>query len=105
MIHKIAVLRIPPLMENLELDDFNAPGVGRVELGIEVYPSLKKDDEERFFAWLRERDDGDIIKETVHHKTLQSFIKELLENGENPPDFMVVAKIPTAKLLKERKRK
>jgi hypothetical protein len=105
MIHKIAVLRIPQLMENLELDEFNAPGVGRVELEIEVYPNLTKANVAAFYEWLRERGDGDIIQETVHHKTLQAFVKELLVAGEELPECITAAKIPTAKLLAERKRK
>ena len=42
-------------MEAEQTDDKNLPGVGRLELGIELYPYVKKDDEEEWFEFLRDR--------------------------------------------------
>jgi len=105
LIHKIAVEKIPPLMENLDTDFFNVPGVGAVEYGIEVYPSIKKDDQDAWFKWLRSKKLGAIIVEYIHPKTLQAFVKEQLGQQTEFPSYVNIAKIPTAKLKAERKGK
>lgn len=102
LVHKLTVFKIPPLMENIESDFVNVPGVGLLELGIEVYPSIKKDDTPAFHAFLRENQHGDIIVPCIHFKTLQAFVAEQLANGETFPDYVNIAKIPTAKLKKEK---
>jgi hypothetical protein len=104
VIHQIRVDKIPPLMEGLESDDFNVPGVGRVALSIEVYPSIKKDDIAAFYEWLRFNKNGAIIQEYIHPKTLQGFVKEQLSAGQAFPDYVTIAKIPTATLKKARKK-
>lgn len=107
LIYKIAVGKLPPLMENTEQDMINLPGIGKLEYGIEIYPSIKVDDKPDFFAWLRKNKSGDIIKEDVHYKTLQSFVREQLSNPEGLklPEIVNVAKIPTVTLGKELKSK
>lgn len=108
MIHKIAVLRLPSLMDKLGQDDFNAPGYGRVELNNEVYAHVNKEHEDAFFEFLREQGEGDLIKESVHHKTLNGWAEGVLGDPERAallPDYVNITEIPTAKLLKERARR
>lgn len=98
LVHKIAVLKLPPLMENAELDYMNVPGVAGVELVTEVYPSIKKEDIEAWYKWLRENKHGDIIVPYIHPKTQQAFVKEQLIAGKTFPAYVNIAKVPTAKL-------
>jgi hypothetical protein len=107
LIYKIEVQKLPTLMEGLDQDIINLPGVGKLEYGIEVYASVKVEDKPTLFDWLRDNEAGDLIKEDVHYKTLNSFVTEQLANPEGLklPEYMNVAKIPTVKLGKELKSK
>lgn len=107
LIHKISVGSLPKLMEDIQGDGLNVPGVGYAELVIEIYPSVKKDDEPEFFDWLRDRGDGDLIKESIHYKTLQAWTIEQIDDPEKAgdlPDILNVGKVPTVKLKAERKK-
>jgi hypothetical protein len=102
IIHKIAVKRIPPLMEAMDQDDTNIKGVARVRIDNEVYVYVKAADVAAFHEWLRERGDGALIKPTIHHKTLNSWGAEMLGDPEAKlPDYINITEVPTAKLLKE----
>lgn len=105
LIHKIAVEKLPPLMEDMTGDFINVPGIGAVELTIEVYPSIKKDDQAAWYTWLRKNKLGHIIVEYIHPKTLQATVKEQLGAQVKFPDYVNIAKIPTANLRAERKSK
>lgn len=107
-VHEIAVKRLPPLLEDIEGDGINLPGVGYVRIGIELYPFYKKDDEPIFYKWLRDNEQGSIIKETIHPKTLQAWAGDMIDDPETAgtlPPCLTVAKVPTAKVLKEQKSK
>lgn len=43
-------------------------------------------DDSQLFGWLRAKDLGDIIKETVHHGTLNSTMKEFEDAGNELPE-------------------
>lgn len=108
LVHRLCTVAIPPLMEDLEGDGVNIPGVGFVEVGVELYPYVKVDDQDRWFKWLRDGGNGGIIKETIHHKTLQAFVGEQIDDPEKAgllPDYLTVGKIPTAVLKAEKKSK
>ena len=104
LIYELQVKAIPKLMEDISGTGLNIAGVGYLELGIEVYPSIKKEDEDQWFAWLRKQGLGGIIKETIHHKTLQATVSEQLDKGTKFPDYVNVALIPTAELKAEKKK-
>jgi hypothetical protein len=89
---------IPQMMDENDVEKFTIEGVGTIYVSTEVYAYVKKEDEAQFFAWLRENGNGDIIREYVFPKTLQSFAKEQLGNGVDLPEFLKAAKVPTAKL-------
>jgi hypothetical protein len=103
LVHQISVFKLPPLLEDIEGDGVNLPGVGYVESSIEVYPSIKKDDTESFHDWLRANKNGGIIVQYIHYKTLQAFVIEQLNAGVAFPDYVNIAKIPTAKIKAEKK--
>lgn len=104
LINQIATLHIPALMNELETDDFNVPGVGRVELETEAYPSVLKENTQKFYTALREAGHGALIVEYIFPQTLKAFVKEQLAANATLPDECKVTFIPTAKLLKPRKK-
>lgn len=105
LVHRIAIGPLAKLMEDAELDFFNVPGIGSLEYGIEVYPSYLKADTEAVFDWLRKIGDGHLIKETVHHKTLQGWAVSYLSDADNeaPPDILKLTKIPTVAIKAPKK--
>jgi hypothetical protein len=103
LVHKIRVFKLPPLLEDIEGDGINLPGVGYVETDIEIYPSVKKSDESDFHDWLRKNKLGGIIVDYIHFKTLQATVKEQLIAGTNFPEYVNIAKVPTATLKAEKK--
>lgn len=56
--------------------------------------------EEKLFQYLKETDRQDLIKATVHHKTLSAFVKEQLETGQEIPDFIEYWFKPSTRLTK-----
>ena len=103
LINRLAIGPLAKMMEDRDEDFVNIPGVGALEYGIEVYPSIKKDDQETWFEWLRKNKHGGLIVEYIHYKTLQAFVVEQLGNGVKLPDYVNAAKIPTVTIGKERK--
>jgi hypothetical protein len=67
-------------LEASGLKNLPIKGVGLFYGSVSVHP--KATDEMMLFEDLRSRGAGDMIKETVHHKTLGAFIKELKARGE-----------------------
>ncbi len=65
-------------------------GVGRISI-LKPLVGARSLDEEKLFEFLKENGRDDLIKLTVHHKTLGSFVKEQLDAGDagiKLPDFI-----------------
>ena len=62
-------------------------GVGTITL---MKPSVgaRSVNEDALFDYLKQIGRDDLIKPTVHHKTLSSFVKEMLDGGQEIPDFI-----------------
>ena len=81
------------LIESLEARDAQATakyeGIGYVSLAKpKLYASYKKENEDSVFKYLRDSKRGDLIKETVHHKSLGTFVKEAIESGKTLPEII-----------------
>ena len=98
---KIAEDKLPTMLDDNDVENIKIDGVGTIFQQIEVYPSIKKEDEPKFHEWLRTTDRGDIIKSYVFPMTLKAVAKELIEQGEELPDWFKVLKVPTAKLRRK----
>jgi hypothetical protein len=92
---------LPKVMDENEIEKFTTEGVGTIYTQMKVNAYVKKEDEEKFHAWLREGGNGDLIRDYVFPGTLSSFAKEQIENGVELPDFISVAKIETAMLRRK----
>ncbi len=74
-------------MDNAELKSFKSTVFKCIVMRKEsLYVSVDKEKKEEAFRWIEE-DCGrsDLLKMTVHNKTLSSFIGEKLRNGEKVP--------------------
>lgn len=81
---------IPKLMERAEIEKVSFQGLGTLYLRTEPKCSVLVEDKPKFFAWLKENGHEDILKEDVHHQTLNSWAKEILEAGSPVPEYVKV---------------
>ena len=72
-------------MENAGLNSVNTDA-GTFYRRVDTYCSIRKEEQEEAFAWLRNQDLGDIIQPTVNSKTLSAIMKERIEAGETIPE-------------------
>lgn len=63
---------------------------GKIHLETRLSASCAQANQPELFAWLREHQAGDLIKEGVHQATLTAFVKDRREQGlEDPPGISV----------------
>jgi hypothetical protein len=76
-------------------------GIGRAEIsGSEVYASITEANRDKAFEEIKTLGRGDVIKETIHPKTLSTFVGELIQNGKKVPDgisYILKAKLSLRK--------
>ena len=74
-------------------------GIGSYAIGEPtLYASIDKEYEEELFKLLQTNERGDLIKPTVHHRSLATFIKEYIEEGKEVPSFVKLYYKPTGRL-------
>ena len=56
--------------------------------------------EDALFDYLKQIGRDDLMRLTVHHKTLSSFVKEMLEEGKSIPEFIEYWFKPSTRLTK-----
>lgn len=54
----------------------------------ELYASCLKENEDALFAFLESKGRTDLVRQTVHSRSLSSYIKEILAEGESVPEFI-----------------
>lgn len=63
-------------------------GIGKATLKAPVLSArFEPEDSQKVFEFLRDNGLEDVIKETVHHSTLSSFIAQQIRDGKTVPDF------------------
>ena len=77
-------------MDNAERKSFNNITFNCTVIRSEqLYVSVEKERKEEVYKWIDEDcGRGDMIKPTIHNKTLSSFIGQRLKEGENLPGGM-----------------
>jgi hypothetical protein len=66
----------------------------------ELFARVNVPDQEKLFTLLNSVGRMDLIKSTVHHKSLSSFVKEMLEQGQSIPEFIQYGFKSTLKVYK-----
>lgn len=73
-------------------------GVGFVSLSKpQLFASYLKENEENVFKFLQDSERSDLIKPTVHAKSLSSYVSELIESGKSVPSYINYYLKPTLK--------
>lgn len=80
----------------------NFQGVGTVTL-LEpiIRANVLKENQELLLNFVREIGRGECIKESIHHSTLGTLIKELLSQGKALPEYIGYYLEPSIRLMKE----
>lgn len=63
-------------------------GLGRITI-LKPLVGARSLNEEALFEYLRKIGRDDLMKLTVHHRTLSAFVKERLENGDEIPEGVI----------------
>ena len=66
----------------------------------ELFARCNVPDQEKLFTLLNSVGRTDLIKSTVHHKSLSGFVKEMLEQGQAVPEFIQYGFKQTLKVYK-----
>mgnify|MGYP000985881292 CR=1 FL=1 len=78
-------------------------GVGQVTIdGVEVHASITEEAKPTAFREIREMGRGEIIKETIHPATLDSFVSELKDTGVPVPKSISVFERPKLSFAKKK---
>lgn len=85
----LRITKIPSKMEEDGVDRINVTGVGRVSLTADMHVSVKAEQKERFFEWLRDNGRGDLLQENVNPSTLKAAVKGMYRNGEEIPEDLL----------------
>lgn len=62
-------------------------GIGRITI-LQPLIGARSMNEDALFDYLKQIGRDDLMKVSVHHKTLSSFVKEMLDGGQEIPDFI-----------------
>jgi hypothetical protein len=105
--HQYRTETVPKIFEELGLLKFPLPEGFTVEVKPRYFCSIRAGLTEPAHDWLRSVDLGDIIKPTVHPKTLVSAAEELITTqGIEPPDkYFNAYQVDMAKVTKTRASK
>ena len=75
-------IALPHALDEAGLKNATVDGVGRVALTHDLYASIKVEDRDAAFNWLRENGHEALIVETVNAQTLRAWAKEQIRNGK-----------------------
>lgn len=78
-------------------------GIGYFSLSKpQLFASYKKENEEEVFQFVRDAGREDLIKPTIHSRSLSSYVSELVETGKKIPDCLTYYLKPMIKFYKEK---
>lgn len=85
----LRITKIPTVMHDEGVDRIAVSGVGRVSITADLHVSIKADQKEAFYEWLRDHGRSDLISETVNASTLKATVKNMFKSGEVVPEELL----------------
>ena len=85
----LRISKIPTTMEDDGVTKISVAGVGRVSLTADMHVSIKAEQKESFYEWLRDNGRTDLIQENVNPSTLKATVKNMFKNGEEVPEHLL----------------
>lgn len=81
---ELRLRQIPEAMAEADLRTLTIEGVGRVQLAMDLYATIK--DKEAGYIWLQESGFGGLIVPYVQPSTFKAAVKEALKAGQEFPE-------------------
>lgn len=82
----LRLVKIPELMESLQVKNATFDGVGRVQLATDLYASTREGKKEAAMQWLRDCGYEGMITETYNASSLKALFRRQLAEGIDIPD-------------------
>lgn len=97
----LRITKVPQKMEDDGIERLTVAGVGRVSLTADMHVSVKADQRDKFYEWLRDNGRGDLLQETINPSTLKAAVKRMYSSGEEiPEDLLNVSPYTRASITK-----
>lgn len=85
----LRITKVPQKMEDEGIERLSVAGIGRVSLTADMHVSVKADQRERFYEWLRDNGRSDLLQETINPSTLKAAVKGMYKSGEQVPEELL----------------
>ena len=82
----LRLVKIPELMESLQVKNATFDGVGRVQLAADLYASTREGKKDAAMQWLRDCGYENMITETYNASSLKALFRRQLAEGVDIPD-------------------
>jgi len=89
---------LPDMMEAQEIDKMTIDGVGTLYTQAGVYAYIYASDRDMAFDWFKRHGHEDIVKEQIHFKTLTSWVKDQMSQGQEVPEWCNAKPTVTARI-------
>lgn len=100
LIDDLRLKEIPDMMEALGVKNATFPGIGRVQLATDLYCSTKEGKKDEAMQWLRDMEMDGMISETYNASSMKAFVRRLIVDGTDIPEFMNVTPFIRASIVK-----
>lgn len=102
LFQRYAKTEIPAMFESDGVDNVPLAEGFRVGVSNPFYASIKKDQKDAGYAWLRKNGLGDLISSTVNSSSLSAALRVKIEddNVDAPDDIFTAGYVPTATVTK-----
>lgn len=74
------------IMEDMGVESMRVKDIGVVSITTDAYTSVKKENREAAYKWLKDNGHGDVIKNNVNSSTMKALLKDLRRQGVEFPE-------------------
>jgi hypothetical protein len=75
-------------------------GLGSISIRSFNTYKVSEENKDMFFKFLKDNDLGSVVKETIHHKTMDRVINDLITEGKAVPEYVESFNITTVQVNK-----
>jgi len=79
---------IPAKFDDAGITMIKVDNVGRINLRPDIYASIRTENREDAYQWLKDNGREDLVKENVNAATLKASLKKMIEQGEEFPSHL-----------------
>lgn len=98
-------IHVPEAMEEEGIESITVENVGRCSITTGLTASIAEVFRPEAYTWLSDHGHGGLIKETVNAQSLSAAVKEMIQTGEEVPEFIKVNPFVRASITNTNKKK